>query len=427
MDEIIIVLIAALTFMIGSSAFFSLSETSFTSMNRIRMKNYAKEGNKKAEKAIDISEDYDRLLTTILVGNTFVNISAATISAILFAIFIIDANVSAAVSTVVLTLILLTFGEVTPKCIAKERPEKIAMKVAGTLSVLIVIFYPLSMIFVGLRKLLTRSIPEEDAPTITEEELIVMIDEIREEGTIEKRESDLIKSAIEFDDITVSEMCTPRVDITALEVKSDIEKIKRAFMETGFSRIPVYRETVDQIIGVVYIKDFYNLLFDSDGAKMEDVIRPIKFVPTTMKISVLLKDFQKSKTHMAVVIDEYGGTVGIVTLEDAVEELIGEIWDESDEIEHKITENADGSYLVHGDAHMSDLTEFGIDMDLEDFEGDTIGGLILYKLGRIPTSGDVIDMDTAVMTVKSVKNRRIREVLITKAEKEETPEDKDSD
>jgi len=427
MDEITIVLIAILALMIGSSAFFSLSETSFTSMNRIRMKNYAKEGNKKAEKAIRISENYDRLLTTILVGNTFVNIAAATISALLFAVFILDANVSAAVSTLVLTLILLTFGEVTPKCIAKERPEKIAMRVAGALSVLIVVFYPLSIIFLGLRKLLTRSIPEEDAPTITEEELIVMIDEIREEGTIEKRESDLIKSAIEFDEITVSEMCTPRVDVTALDVKSDRDKIKSTFIETGFSRIPVYRDTVDQIIGVIYIKDFYNLLFDSDSAKMEDVIRPIKFVPATMKISVLLKDFQKSKAHMAVVIDEYGGTVGIVTLEDAVEELIGEIWDESDEIEHKIVENADGSYLVHGDVHMDDLTEFGIKPDLEDFEGDTIGGLILYKLGRIPTSGDVIDMETAMITVKSVKNRRIREVLIRKAEKEETPEEKDSD
>ena len=420
MDDILIpVLIVVLIILVGLSAFFGASETAYTTMNRIRMKNYAKDGNKKAEKALKISEDYDKLITTLLIGNNFVNITAATVSTILFVSYLMKGtSLAAAISTIVITLIILTFGEITPKCIAKEKAEKLAMSFAGVLSVLIKVFYPMSVLFVKLKKVLTRSMPpEEEAPSMTEEELIVMIDEIEEEGTLEKRESDLIKSAVEFDDITVGEMCTHRVDVTAVDVNAEREAIKKAFRDTGFSRIPVYRGTIDQIIGVVYSKDFYNRYLETPDMKVDSIMRPVKFVPESMKISVLLKDLQRSKMHMAVVIDEFGGTVGIVTLEDIIEELIGEIWDESDEVEHEVTVNPDGTYLVLAGANINDVMErSGIKIDLEDYEGHTVGGFVLHKFGHIPVSNDVIELENARITVRSVKKRRIREVLITKAE-----------
>ena len=431
-DAFIIVLIIVLGLLVICSAFFGASETAYSTMNRIRMKSYVKDGNKKAEKALRLSEDYDKLITTLMIGNTFSNITAATVSTILFVNFLLQGSEgkAAAISTIVITLIILTFGEIIPKCIAREKPEKLAMSFSGVLSVLMKVFYPMSIFFIKLKKVLTRSMTEEEVPSMTEEELIVMIDEIEEEGTLEKRESDLIKSAVEFDDIMVGEMCTPRVDVIAVDINADREKIKKAFRVTGFSRIPVYRGTIDQIVGVVYSKDFYNKYLDAADMKVDSIMRPVKFVPATMKISVLLKDLQRSKMHMAVVIDEFGGTVGIVTLEDIIEELIGEIWDESDEVEHEITETSDGSYLVLANANISDVMErAGIKFDPEDYEGNTVGGYVLHKFGHIPVSNDIIELENAVITVKTVKKRRIREVLITKVDRphEETKDEESSE
>jgi CBS domain containing-hemolysin-like protein len=284
---------------------------------------------------------------------------------------------------------------------------------------------PISIFFVGLKKLLSRRMPEEDAPTMTEDELKVMIDEIEEEGTIEKHESDLIKSAIEFDDITVEEMYTPRVDMASVDIDMDKNKIKKIFRETGFSRLPVYKDNMDQIVGVIYSKDFYNHFFESSNRKIEGIVRPVKFVPTTMKISVLLKELQKSQIHMAVVLDQYGGTAGIVTLEDIIEELIGEIWDENDDIEHEVIENPDGSYMALGGANIHDvMEESNISFDLEDYEGHTVGGFILHKLGHIPMNRESFEVDGAKFIVRTVKNRRIKEVTIIRTEKKG---DKDGD
>jgi CBS domain containing-hemolysin-like protein len=408
--------------LVAFSAFFGAAETAFSSMNRIRIKNLALEGNKKAAKAYKISENYDKLLTTLLIGNNFVNITAATLSTILFVNYLMtdSENLAAVVSTVVITLVLLTFSEITPKCMAMDRAEKWSMALASPVNFLVIVLTPISLPFVGLKKLLSRSLPEDDNPTMTEDELKVMIDEIEEEGTIEKHESDLIKSAIEFDDITVEEMYTPRVDVVAVEINTDKIKIKKAFKDTGFSRIPVYKDNVDQIVGVIYSKDFYNNYFESDSTKIERILRPVKFVPTTMKISVLLKELQKSQIHMAVVLDQYGGTAGIVTLEDIIEELIGEIWDENDDIEHEVVENSDGSYLALGGANIYDVMEgSGISFDIGDYEGHTVGGFILHKLGHIPMNKESFEVEGAKFIIKSVKNRRIKEVTIIRTEKKE--------
>ena len=426
MDDLMIyILIAVLVILIAFSAYFGAAETAYSSMNRIRIKNYAKEGNKKAARALKLSDNYDKLLTTLLIGNSFVNFTAVTISGFVFAHYITSSeNLAAAVSTIVITFVILTFSEITPKCMAMERAEKLAMTLSRVTAFLVVVFTPISVFFVALKRLLSRNSPEEDTPTMTEEELKVMIDEIEEEGTIEKHESDLIKSAIEFDDITVGEMYTPRVDLVAIELNSDRNKIKKTFRDSGFSRLPIYEETIDRIVGVIYSKDFYNHYFESDKTKIESIIRPVRFVPTTMKVSALLEELQKSQMHMAVVVDTYGGTLGIVTLEDLVEELIGEIWDESDEIEYELSENADGSYRALGGANIHDvIEESGINLNLEGFEGHTVSGYILYKLGHIPMNRERIELDEASITVKSVKNRRIKEVtLIRKEKKEETEE-----
>ena len=415
MDDSVYILIAVLALLVALSAFFGASETVYYSMNRIRMKNHAKEGNKKAARALKLVENHDKLLTTLLIGNNLVNISAATISTILFVYFIQDESLAAAVSTIVLTLVILTFGEITPKCMAMERADRWAMSLSRPVSVLVVIFTPISALFVKLQKILSGPASEDEGPSITEEELKVMIDEIEEEGTIEKEESDLIKSAIEFHDITVGEMFTHRVDVIAVDIRSDKDTIKKAFRDSGYSRIPAYDGTIDHITGIICSKDFYNHYFESRNTNIESILRPVKFVPTTMKISALLQDLQKSQMHMAVVADTHGGTAGIVTLEDIIEELIGEIWDESDEIEHEVVENADGTYKALGGANIYDvMEESGIKLDLEGYHGHTLSGFILYKLDRIPLNREVIELDGVTIIVRLVKNRRIREVLLVK-------------
>ncbi|MDR2866846.1 MAG: hemolysin family protein [Methanomassiliicoccaceae archaeon] len=425
MESFAYILIGVLAVLVCFSAFFGAAETSYSSMNHIRMKNLAKEGNKKAENALKLCENYDKLLTTLLIGNNFVNISAATVSTVLFVSFLLenDPNIAAAVSTVVITLILLTFSEITPKCMAMERAEKWAMALVPPTAFLVLLFTPLSIPFVKLKRILTSKMPEDDTPTMTEDELKVMIDEIEGEGTIEKHESELIKSAIEFDDITVGEMYTPRVDMASIEIRADRNKIKKTFRDTGFSRIPVYRDNIDQIVGVIYSKDFYNHYLESEGMKIDGIIRPVKFVPTTMKVSSLLKDLQQSQIHMAVVVDESGGTVGIVTLEDIIEELIGEIWDESDEKEEDMVENPDGSYSALGGANIHDIIEeSGIKLDLGDYEGHTVSGFILHKLGHIPMNREVLELNGVRMIVKTVKNRRIKEVTIIRTGRKEEQE-----
>lgn len=323
MDESSVMMVIILIILVGLSAYFSASETAFSSVNKIRLKNYAKEGNKKAEKALSLAENFDKSITTILIGNNLVNIAATSLCTLLFTLEF--GAVGVGYSTIVMTIALLVFGEITPKCIAKENAESFAIAVTSSLNILIKVFTPVSYLFIKLKSLITKSMKNKEVPTLTEEELMVMIDEIEEEGTLEKRESELIKSAIEFDNITVDEVLIPRVDIAAADIRSDRYEMKYIFTSTGYSRIPVYEDNIDNIIGVVYEKDFYTKYFDSETVLLTDIVRPIQFVPETMKISTLLTDLQKSKTHMAVVLDSYGGTLGIVTLEDILEELVGEI------------------------------------------------------------------------------------------------------
>ncbi len=410
MDALTIVSILSLIVLVAVSAFFSASETAFTSANRIKLKNLVNEGNRRAERCLALLDDYDRLLTTILIGNNLVNILSSAICTWLFTLLF--GPVGVIVATVFMLVVLLILGEVTPKTLAKSNPEAIAMRFSKALSILTVIFKPISTIFIGLSRILSRN--KEESPTLTEEELVVMIDEIEGEGTLEKSESDLIKSAIEFDDKQISEILTPRVDVVGIDKNASMEELKDLFISSGFSRIPLFDGTIDKIVGVVYAKDFYQRYFENKDTKIEDLMRPVKFLPETATVAKALTEIQKSMVQMIVVVDSYGGTVGIVSLEDVLEELVGEIWDESDEVQHFIIRESDGSYAVLGDADINDMmAEIGVEFDLEDYDEHTVSGYLQYKLNRIPVKGDRVENDAVKMIVSSVKNRRVRMVHVT--------------
>lgn len=418
-----ILLVFLLIVLICLSAFFSISETTFTSVHKVRLKNLINEGSRRAEKALVLAENYDKLLTTILVGNNLANILSSAICTWLFTLYFGAWGV--ALATLFMLVVILTFGEITPKSIAKRNPEKYAMALASALSFTETILAPVSWIFLKFSNLLGRNTMKEgnETPTLTEKELVVMIDEIEGEGTLEKTESELIKSAIEFDDKPVSEILVPRVDIVAVDKSISIEDMKHLFLSSGFSRIPVFDGTIDRVIGVIYAKDFYNRYFEGSNASIEDIIRPVKFIPETTTVARALSEIQKSMVQM-VVVDAYGGTVGIVSLEDVLEELVGEIWDESDEVQYSVVRDPDGSYIALGEANVYDMMkEIGIEFDTGKYEGHTVGGYIQYKLNRVPIKGDRLDEGEVTMIVRTTKNRRIKLVqVIPKKEPESSVE-----
>jgi putative hemolysin len=307
--------------------------------------------------------------------------------------------------------ILLVFGEVTPKTIAKRNPEIFAIRVAKIIRFATMIMAPVIWAFLALTRLISKKMGAVENHTLTEDELVVMIDEIEEEGTIEKSERDLIKCAIHFDDIRVNEIYTPRVDIVAASVKVTVEEMKELFIRTEFSRIPIYEETIDRIVGAIYSKDFFAQYVTNSGLKITDIIRPVKFVPENTSIATLLSDLQRSTIHMAIVLDNFGGTLGIVSMEDILEELVGEIWDESDDVKIYVKKEEDGSFTVLGDADMFDvMKEIGLEFNPgEDFENGNVSRFIYHKLEKIPKNGDSIELDNVTIVVKSMKSRRIKE------------------
>jgi CBS domain containing-hemolysin-like protein len=398
--------------LIVCSSFFSMSETAFTSANVIRLKKMEQDGNVKAGKAVSILEDYDKFLTTILIGNNLVNIASTSIATLVFSI-LLGAETGAMASTVAMTVLVLIFGEIVPKSLAKQYPEKICCKICGVVRALEIVLSPIS----GLFRKLTSVISKKDAgATMTEDELEVMIDEIEDEGILEERESELIKSAIRFDDIQVSEVYIPRMDVAAVDIEMTPEGIGEVFVQTGYSRIPAYSKTIDNIVGIIYAKEFYARAFKGTMPEnIRDIVRPIKSVPETASIASLLADFQKSKIHMAVVLDSYGGTMGVVTMEDLLEELVGDIWDESDEVQHDVAAMSDGVFTVKGTANIYDAMEkMEIPFDPEEYEDYSVNGFICYKLGRGPSRGDRVSIPGADITVKSVKGRRVIEAEFRK-------------
>lgn len=400
-------LIIIMVVLVAMSGFFSATETAFSSCNRIRLKNMANGGKKTAKLALHLCENYDTVLSTILVGNNIVNIACTSIATVVFTSYLGDAGVT--ISTIVMTIVVLIFGEISPKSIAKEKAESFAVVSAPVLQLFVWILTPVNFLFKLWKMLLTKVFHLHRNDTFTEEELITIVDEVQNDGVFDQHEGELIRSAIEFNDLDVEDILVPRVDVIAVEKNDPIEEISNTFREHGYSRMPVYEDDIDHIIGLIHEKDFIRCLSDG-AADISGIIKTATIVTKGMKISKLLRLLQYNKTHLAVVVDEFGGTVGIVTLEDILEELVGEIWDEYDEVTEEFVKNPDGSYRISCNANLDKMLElFHIE---QEYESATVNGWVMEELGKVPETGDTFSCHNLDVRVTKAEFRRAIEIHV---------------
>ena len=398
--------------LVAMSGFFSATETAFSTANRIRLKNLADDGNRRARLTMNLEENYDNLLSTILIGNNIVNIASTSLATVLFVGYFGDAGVS--ISTAVMTVVVLIFGEISPKSLAKESPEVFAMFAAPVMRVLITLLTPFNFLFAQWKRLLAYIFHVSSDRSITEEELITMVGQAAQEGGIAASEEELIRSAIEFDDMEVADILTPRVDLVAVSSDETPQNIQTIFQESAFTRLPVYKDSVDNIIGVIHLKDFYKI---HDIGDISEIMKPVLFTAQSTKISGLLKQLQSAKTHLAVVVDEYGGTQGIVTLEDILEELVGEIWDEHDEVVTEFQTLDENEYLILGSASLEKTFRM-LDVKAEANQA-TVSGWVSEVLERIPEKGDQFTFENLAVTVTKVSLHRAVEVRVEVTPREE--------
>lgn len=400
--------------LVALSAFFSGSETALTSVNKIRLKSLEENGDKKAARTLRVAENYERMISTVLIGNNIVNIASASLATVIFTV-LLGADKGAAVSTVVMTIVVLIFGEVLPKNYAKNNADSLAVVVSGPIGFLMTVFKPLSAVLSALSGLMSRLTGgEDDKPSVTEEELKYIVESIEEEGVLEENESDLVQSALEFDEIEVQEIVTPRVDMVTLDVEDSWEEILELAKTSKVSRIPVYEGSIDNIIGLVHVRDILEDEISNSEHDIRSLLSQCLFVHKTMNLSGLLEKLRKEKMPLAIVTDDYGGTMGLVTIEDVVEELVGEIWDEYDDFEEELVKKDDHTYEVSGDYNIYDLMD-ELDEDNRSFESDynTVSGWILEQLEHIPTVGEqLVYEDRMRVTVTEMEDQRITKVKI---------------
>ena len=405
------------------SSFFSCIETAFSCVSTARLKNEESKGNKKAKNALFITENFDKALTTILIGNNVVNLGCSSLATVLC--MNIFQNFAAAISTGLTTILVLTFGEIIPKCIGKEKSEAVALNTAIILKGLMIVLTPLSFLFIAIKtgalKLLNI---RNDSPTVTEDELKYIIEHSENEGVLEEEESEMVQSALEFDEKSAFEVLTPRVDMLALDIGDDFETNKNKILTERYSRVPVYKENLDNILGILYTRDYLEELIDGKTPDIKLLINDAFFTYKSRKLSALMNDLRKNQVNMAIVTDEYGGTLGIVTMEDLIEEIVGEIYDEDEDIEKEYTKLRENCYFVSGDLEFDQLLEL---TDREDFDNDTeshtVGGFIFEHMGRIPKEGDKFEIDGLSFEVYKVEERRIISAIVkvdpSKVKKEE--------
>ncbi len=389
------------------SAFFSSSETAFSSINQIKLKHMIQKGDKRAERTYHLSLKFEKLLTTILIGNNIVNILSASIATVFFVRNF--GNIGVTLSTAVMTTLVLIFGEITPKSLSKKVPERFAIVVTPFLIFFTWLLFPFIYLFSLWQRLMNKTFKFEPDDGITEEELLTYVHEVQQEGGINENEGNLIRSVIDFDDLLVEEIFTPRVHVVAVDINSDTKSIIKAFKQSGYSRLPIYETNIDHIIGTINHKDFYNLVL-IDKEPLENIIKPPVFVTEYMKVSHLLNLLKAHKAHLAIVKDEYGGTLGVVSMEDILEELVGDIWDEHDEIIEQIIKIDETHYKVKGHADLEDLFELiGIDVELD---VSTVNGWVTDELGKIPTAGDQFRFHNLLVSVMSADMKKVLEVMI---------------
>ncbi len=421
MDSDSIPLLVAILLLVFMSGFFSATEMAYSTANRIRLKNLANDGNKRADSGLKLMDKYDRLLSTILIGNNIVNITASSLGTVLFAKWI-TGSLSVTVSTIVLTVVILIFGEITPKTIAKENPEKFVCGSVPVVKFFVTVLTPLNIIFEYWKKLLNKMFKVKNDQGITEQELITIVEEAGNDGNLNDDETDLIRSAIEFNDLDAGDILIPRVNMVAIEKNLPMEEIKEKFLEHGFSRLPVYEGEIDKIIGMVHEKDFYTEYFKGSD-NVSAVIQKVVIATSHMKISALLKLLQREKIHLAIITDEYGGTLGMVTLEDILEELVGEIWDEHDEVVEYFKRKDDDSYIVDCNSDLEDLFDlFELSYKNDEFDATTVGGWVTEEMEIIPEIGDTFEYKNLLITITKTDARRVIEINVRRLSEDEIKE-----
>jgi CBS domain containing-hemolysin-like protein len=405
--------------LVGLSAFFSACETALTGVNRIRLKHKAENGSTPAKKALYLLKKYDRILATLLIGNNTVNLVAASIATVLAVHAAMssgkDEALTVGIVTGIITAVLIIVGDILPKTLAREHSESFILATADVLTALMWILRPVSAVMLLLQNGLSRIFRKSKKEvSVTEEELMQIIDEIEGEGVLEEHESDLVRSALEFDETTVEEILTPRVNITAVELNDCIERVRDVFFDEGYSRLPVYDKTPDKIVGVISNKDFMKRLLSGDEFKVKDIMHDIEKLPAMIKLSDALKFMQREKSHLAVVIDQHGGTEGIVALEDILEELVGEIWDESDEETQPVKFLNSTVFEIGGELSINDFNRSFENMEKDeisiDFDGNTVGGWIFKLIERIPETGEKIETEKFRITVLNMLGRKIEKL-----------------
>ena len=420
-------LLCAMAVLVLFSAFFSGAETAFSSLNKVKLKSMmtGSKSDKKIKRALDVAENYDVVLSTVLIGNNIVNIACTSIATLFFTGLLGDnSDLGATVSTVVMTVVVLIFGEVTPKTYAKEKAERVAIVIAPIIKFFIAVFTPLNLFFRLWKLLMNKIFKTGKADTITEEELKTYVDEAHTGGEIDENESQLIRSSIEFDDIDVGDILVPRVDVEAVDKYAPLSEIERVFNSTNFSRLPVYIDDIDNIVGVIHHRDF-EAARRKNLKSLRTVLKPVPMVSPDTKISKLLRILQKNKTHLAVVIDEFGGTDGIVTLEDILEELVGEIWDEHDEVLLDIEQISKNEYIVQGSMSIDDFYEY-FNISKEEKEISTVNGWIMKNLDKIPQVDDTFADGNLTAIVLSLDGKRAEEIKITVEDKDDVSEQEET-
>ena len=406
-------LVVLLIILILLSGYFSATETAFFCMNKARVHSWANAGNKRARLVMSISEKYDKFITNVLIGNNIVNILATTIATIVFAQIWADPSTSAIMTTVIMTLAVLTFGEILPKTLANMFPEKFAMFSAPIIFVLSFIFYPLALVFLLIQRL-GKKVIKKEPESVTDEEIITIINEAETTGGFDKENGELIRSAVEFNDVTVNKIFTPRVDIVAVEKDLPMEEIFKVFKKSGFSRLPVYDKNIDNIIGFIHEKNFFFALHEK-ATNINEVIQPIVYTQGQEKVDDLFKLMQKKQTHICVVLDEFGGTQGIVTMEDCLEELVGEIYDETDDVEVDFSRQSENEYIVNGNGDLVDFIEkFDIKLDIgEEYTSNSIGGFVCEYLGLLPNKGASFIFKNLKLEILDIYRHRIQNIKVT--------------
>ncbi len=415
------------------SAYFSATETAFMSLNKTKLKTMVEKGNKKAERTLKVADNYDKLISTILVGNNIVNILASSIATLFFVQMLVNLDygnanqMGATLSTIATTVIVLIFGEITPKSIARDLPEKFAMFSTPLISLLMVVLTPVNFIFSMWKKLISKIFKLESDNKMTSEELLMIVEEGQQDGAIEEDEGDLLKNAIEFNEKTAEDILTHRVDLEGVPSDASKEDIAEVFTESGYSRILVYEESIDNIIGTIHRKDFY-VGSGISRKPVKELIAPPFFIHKSEKINDLLKLLQNNKSHLAIVIDEYGGTLGIVTMEDILEELVGEIWDEHDEVTETFKELTEDTFIVDCSVNFSEFCDFfGLPAEIET-DSVSLGGWIMEQVGKIPETGDSFTFENIDVEVTETDSHRVAYAkVVRRPEEDEDEESKDKE